>query len=198
MPFLPGAWANSWLACLKPPALSRKSLASLLCTGSVENTQRSTREERLPDSSFNILSASTHLIWKTEHHAIFPFIDTSAVTGLHCTQEPSTSEEQMVLSRQPLYSCPCSWHTWVQSCTLINDSGRDDRIHAPPGHQLQLEQTCQRDTAPPETTQSNTELVLPLSGWALVDKQSYLALIAGTDFTPPDWLEHLTTDSPEA
>lgn len=67
MLFPPGAWAhtlgNSSLACLKPSALSRKSFASFLCTGSVENTPRSMQEDRLPDSSFNILLASTHLIW---------------------------------------------------------------------------------------------------------------------------------------
>lgn len=65
--FPPGKWAQrlekSWLACSKPSALLKKSLASLLCTGSGENTKRSMQEERLPDSSFNILPASTHLIW---------------------------------------------------------------------------------------------------------------------------------------
>lgn len=59
------AWAhrleNSWFASLKPSALSRKSIASLLCTGSVEGAQRSIQEERLPDSSFNILPA-----WKVK------------------------------------------------------------------------------------------------------------------------------------
>lgn len=67
MLFPPRAWAhrlgNSWLACFTPSALSRKSLASLLCTGSVENTQKSMQQERLPDSSFNILPASTHFLW---------------------------------------------------------------------------------------------------------------------------------------
>lgn len=67
MLFPPGKWAhrlgNSWLACLKPSALLRKSLVGLLCTGSVENTKRTMQEERLPDSSFNILPATTHIIW---------------------------------------------------------------------------------------------------------------------------------------
>lgn len=65
------------------------------------------QEERLPDSSFNILPASTHLIWSPhlsdvgwffyEKQNIMPsfplethFSDTSNITGLHCTQELST------------------------------------------------------------------------------------------------------------
>ena len=67
MQLSPGQWAhrlgNNWVVCLQPSALSRKSLVSLFWTGGVENTRRSMKEQRLPDSSFNILPASTHLIW---------------------------------------------------------------------------------------------------------------------------------------